>query len=88
MSRETNEILPNKLKFVNFNSQMEAKFKRFSINSPRWKNAILTGKFHLIRTYLLNFLSNYIKMALFKSCRKTGLSDCAKIISVEQILLA
>ena len=44
----TKILLPN-LKLVNFNSQMRVNFNRFSINSQRWKYAILTGNFYLIR---------------------------------------
>ena len=36
---------------------------------------------------LLHFLSNFIKIAVFKSC-KTGRSNCERIISVDQILNA
>ena len=38
-------------------------------------------------SYLLNFLSNFTNVAVFKSC-KTGLSNCERIISVDQILNA
>ena len=38
-------------------------------------------------SYLFNFLSNFIKMAIFESC-KTGISNCKGIISVNQMMSA
>ena len=38
-------------------------------------------------SHLLNFLSNFIKMEVFKSC-KTGRSNCGRIVPVDQIMNA
>ena len=55
-----------------------------STNSPRRKNMISTGNFHSMRINLLNFSSNFVKMAVFKTS-KADLSNCETIIFVDQI---
>ena len=64
LSRETIN-LANKIykfhyeaKIYHLNSQMEVNFKRFSMNSRRWKCATSTGKFYLTRICSL-FLKYY-----------------------------
>ena len=39
---------------------MGVNFNRFSMNFSQWKNAISTGNF-IFHSYLLNFLSNFLK---------------------------